>query len=143
VLPPCGRIEIRNAERAGAADREAVKSLKEATEVGARPLIDVLLRWRAGELPIADADNTVTRDQVEAWDLDREPPCQLGQERDLALEPLLHFGTAWEANDPFAVEVEHQAVPAILYDPHIPEVERGEVRPEQGDRLHLQSIMPC
>ena len=56
---------------------------------------------------------------------------------DDALHPLLDLGPARKAEDPFPVEIQDEAVPAVFDDPHIAYVERGEPGTQEIDCLHL------
>jgi hypothetical protein len=135
-IPPRRRVEARNAEGASPLDREAVKRRQEPSEIVARALAEACGRRRPGELAVTDADDTVARYELEAWDCDRQRRGELGQECDLARDPRLDFRPAREAEDPLPVDLEDEAVPAVLDDVYIAELELGEVRPKCVGRLH-------
>jgi len=50
---------------------------------------------------------------------------------------LLDVEPAREADDPLSVEVQDKAIPAVLDDPDVAELERGKVRPEEIDRVSV------
>lgn len=134
-VPPGWGVKVRKTEGAGTVDREAVQSQQEATEVASGGLAEAGMSRRAVQLAVTDAGDPVAPDEFEARDRNRQRRRDIGQKRDLALHPPLDFGPPRKAEYPRVIDLQDEAVPAVLDDADVTELELGEMRPELVDGL--------
>jgi hypothetical protein len=134
-------VGTSSTEPGGSIDREAMHGGDERTEGAAElRVVDAVLERLARELAVSDEGGVLPHCDLEPRHGRRQGRAELRQQRRLGAHACGHLGPARKAEDPLAVHLVDDAVPAGLDRDDAVRLQRRHVLPQELDDIHCLGV---